>query len=188
MSEGEDFTHGPAMSALSERQRKFVLAMASDPYASAASWARAAGYSNANAACRTRAFELLRDPRVEAATFEVARAVMATVGPVLATHVLMRTAANPDHPMQVKAAELIANRTGFSEKQQIEVTHRDLTGEALIARLRALAERNGLDAEKLLGVKADFPKLIEQKADAPPKKAKPKASDPIQAVEERSSE
>jgi phage terminase small subunit len=163
----EDFTHGPAMSALTERQRRFVQAMLSDPYASAASWARAAGYSNANAACRTRAFELLRDARVEAAVFEVARSVMATVGPILATHVLMRTAANPDHPQQVRAAELIANRTGFSEKQQIEVVHRDLTGDALIARLRALAERHGLDAEKLLGQKIspEETKVIEHRAD-----------------------
>jgi phage terminase small subunit len=151
MSE-EGFANGPCMAVLTERQRKFVLAMASDPYGSQASWARAAGYSNANEACRTRAFELLRDPRIEAATFEVARAVMATVGPVLAMHVLTQTAADPKHPQQVRAAELIANRTGFSEKQQIEVVHRDLTGDALIARLRALAERNGLDAEKLLGI------------------------------------
>src|SRR5690348_17387687 len=48
--------------------------------------------------------------------------------------------------------ELIANRTGFNEKQQIEVVHRDLTGDALIERVAQLAEKLGVDKNKFLGV------------------------------------
>jgi hypothetical protein len=159
----EDFAHGPAMSALNERQRRFVLAMMSDPYGSATSWAKAAGYSDVAEGCKVRASELLRHPKVEAATQEVARALMMTVGPVLAVAGLLRVAGDPEHPQHVRAAELLANRRGFSEKQQIEVVHRDLTGDALVARLRALADRHGLDAEKLLGISGA--KVIEHKAD-----------------------
>lgn len=143
--------YGPAFQSLNERQRKFVLAMASDPYGSQADWARAAGYSDVSDAAKVRGCLLMQDSRVEAAAFEIARATLGTMGPLIATQVLLRAAANPKHPQQVKAAELIANRVGLQERQEIHVKHTDLTGEALMARLTAVAERLGLDAQKLIG-------------------------------------
>jgi hypothetical protein len=154
---------GPCMMVLSEKRRRFVLAMLSDPFASQAEWARLAGYSDKADGAKVRASEALQDPKVQAAALEISRATLGTLGPVLAAAGLLRIAADPKHPQYVKALELIANRVGLQEKQQIEVTHRDLTGDAVMERISSLAARYGLDAGKLLGVLE--PKVIEHKAD-----------------------
>ena len=83
------------------------------------------------------------------------------MGPVLAAAGLLRIARDRDHPQHIRALELIANRVGMAEKQHIEVTHRDLTGDALMKRIKGFAERYGLDAGKLLGTDAAEPKVIE---------------------------
>lgn len=55
-----------------QASRTFVLAMAADPFGSATAWARAAGDSDKSEAAKLRGSELLRDPKVEAAIFELA--------------------------------------------------------------------------------------------------------------------
>ena len=142
------------MLALTEKRRKFVWAMLSDPYGTQADWAREAGYSDSSEGCKVRGHQAFQDPKVQAAALEVSRATLGALGPVLAASGLLRIAAKPDHPQHVKALELLANRVGLQEKQQIEVTHRDLTGDALMARIRELAKKHGLDERKLLGMNA----------------------------------
>ena len=61
--------YGPAFNALTVRQKKFVLMMASAPLESAASWARSAGYSDASGRAKTTASELLGNEAVRAAIF-----------------------------------------------------------------------------------------------------------------------
>jgi phage terminase small subunit len=158
----EEISLGPAMLALTEKRRKFVLAMASDPFGSQTSWAKLAGYSDRSGGAKVRAWETYHDPQVQAAIQEVARQLLGSRGPLLATEGLLRIAGDRKHPQHVKALEMILNRTGMGEKQEIEVTHVDLRGDALVERLKALAARLGLDAEKLLG--ADT-KTIEHRAD-----------------------
>ena len=106
------------MAALSPKWRALVMEMASNPLGTHANWARAAGYS-AKAGLRVRAFEVYHDPKVQSAIMEVARNLMGAEGPLLAVTGLLATGKNPKHQSHAKVLELLANRVGFSEKQQI---------------------------------------------------------------------
>jgi phage terminase small subunit len=75
---------GPAMSKLNEKQRRFVLAMLADPHGFQGSWAEAAGYSTKGDSHHVRACRLMQDPRIIAASQEVARQHLGGNGPVLA--------------------------------------------------------------------------------------------------------
>jgi len=158
-----EIVFGPAMLALTELQRRFVLAMASDPLGSAADWAREAGYSDIKDGAKVRAHHLLKNPAVEAAVLEVGKQMLATVGPVLAAHGLIRMASNPKHKNHARAVEMLANRVGLHEVQEVHVHRTDQTGEAMIGRIKELAGRLGLDADKLIGGNAPGA-LIEAKA------------------------
>ena len=148
---------GPAMSELAPKQRAFVRAMYERPLGSRTDWAKAAGYSDAAEGAKVRAHETYHNPKVQAAIVEYGKTLFGTEGVVLAVNGLLALARQPNHPYHTKALELIANRTGFNEKQQIEITHRDLTGDALMERVRLLAEKHGVDLGNALG----SPKLIE---------------------------
>ena len=142
---------------------------ASDPLSSAASWARAAGYPETSA--KVRASELLADERIRAAVLEVAKETLATVGPVLAAGELLRIAGDRQHPRQLRALEMLANRTGLHETEHVEINHNvTLTGDALVNRVRELAEKLGLDAARLVGSNAlpQAPLIEAQAVEAEP--------------------
>lgn len=163
MSMSDDLTNfGPAMAALTEKQRRFVLAMASDPFGNAKRWAIAAGYSDVKDGAKVRGHFLVHDPRIEAAVMEVARGTINAVGPILAVSVMLRAAANKKHPKHLRAAEMIANRVGLHETTEhvVNVNHSDRTGAALAKRIQEFAGMLGLDPAALLGVNA-APKQIE---------------------------
>lgn len=143
------------MRALTERRRRFVLAMAADPLAPHSDWARAAGYSDTGEGCKVRASIMLQDEKVKAAVREVAQATLGTAGPMMAVKALLDVVAMPAHDQRIKAAEAILNRIGMGEKQQIEITHRDLTGDALIERIRFLEAKYFGDGAKVIEHKAD---------------------------------
>src|SRR5260370_19861958 len=156
---------GPQMKALTVRRRAFVMAMFKNPFGSRTDWAKAAGYSDASQACKVKAHQAYHNPKVQAAIAEYGRTLIGTEGVVLAIHGLLNIARNGEHPQHSREVEMILNRTGFAEKQQIEVVHRDLTGDALMERIAGLAERYGLDTRKLLGPDASRErKVIENKA------------------------
>lgn len=167
----DEITLGPAMMALSPMRRKFVMAMAANPLGSATQWAIAAGYSNHKDGAKVRAFEVMHDPKLEAAVFEFGRTTMAAMGPILATTALLRIVQNPDHPQHLRAAEAILNRVGLHEltEHKVTVDHRDQTGDAMIERIRALAAKHGMDASALLG--GESPKQIEVVANERPGEA-----------------
>jgi len=152
--------YGPAMRALPVQQRRFVLAMTANPFGQQKEWAIAAGYEPARA--RITASELVHDPRIEAAVFEVSRAYLCTVGPILATAGLLRIARDRKHPKHMRALETLANRVGLHERTEhvMQVTHTDATGAALLERVRRLATDLGLEPAALLGVN-EAPRLIE---------------------------
>ncbi len=158
--------YGPAFSQLTEKQKRFVLAMASDPFGSHAEWARNAGYSDVAEGARVSAHRLMQNERIQAATLEVAKGNLQTVGPALATAVLLEIAADRNHRDQMRAAELIANRVGLHETQEIHVTHSNLTGQALLDRLAEVAARLGMDPVKLIGANVIEGEAEEVKADA----------------------
>jgi len=59
-------------------------------------------------------------------------------------HGLLQIADDAKHPGRLKALELIANRVGFSEKQTIEVVHKDLTTDAVLERIQFLSSKYGV--------------------------------------------
>jgi hypothetical protein len=161
----DDAQYGPAMLALTEKQRRFVLAMASDPFGNPTKWARAAGYSDVGEGAKVRGFEAMHNPAVEEAVLEYARGQLNTLGPILATYGMLRIARNPRHPKHVKALEMLANRVGMHEttEHRVIVNHTDKTGETVMERIKAAAEKLGVDPSALLGENVAAPpmKLIE---------------------------
>jgi hypothetical protein len=143
------------MEALTAKQRLFVLAMASDPLATPAEWARAAGY-DPHGSDRVAGHHLSRSPKIEAAARELARAHLDTFGPLLGIGVMMNIARQPGHRDQLKAAAMLANRTGFHETtvHNVNVNHTDRTGAAMVARIKDLAGALGVDPAALLGANA----------------------------------
>jgi phage terminase small subunit len=154
-----ELTHGPAMQALTERQRNFVLAMAADPFGSQTDWAKSAGYQNSEGGFRVQACVVMAHPKVKAAVLEVAKQLLHTVGPIVATNALLRAAADPTDRNHIKAAELIANRAGLHEVQEIHVHKTDDTFEAKLGRMKQLAEFLGIDPQQIAG--ANKTKVID---------------------------
>ncbi len=159
--------YGPAMLELTEKQRKFVLAMAADPLGNATKWARTAGYSQeSQGSIRVAGCKVLHDEKVQAAAREVAAAHLNLFGPILASTGLLRIAKNPKHKDHTRALEMIANRVGLHETTEHRVTvddKRPSTDAARIARITELAGELGVDIAKLLGGNVSRPmKVIEQ--------------------------
>jgi hypothetical protein len=151
--------YGPAMRALTPLQRQFVRQYVADPSRGTAA-ARRAGYSDHLGADRVTAHHLLRHDKVRRAiTEEVANGFQAYTP--IGLRVLLEVAENPDHPRRLDAAEKLLNRGGFHamSEQRIKVEHSDMTGEAMIERIKQLAVTLGVDPAKLLG--GNDPKLIE---------------------------
>ena len=147
----------PALMALRPHRRRFVMAMARNPTGTHSDWAREAGYSDHADGIRVRGHEAYHDPKVQAAVAEIAKLTLGIDGPLLAVHAVLNMIRDGKHPQHSKAVEMVLNRTGMGEKQQIEVVHRDLTGDALLERIRILADKHGVD----LGNLSPAPKLIE---------------------------
>jgi hypothetical protein len=146
---------GPAMRALTEKQRAFVIAMLTEPFKPAAHWARVAGYTdNGKAGIRVRAHHLVHDERIEAAVAEVCRGTMNILGPVLATQGLIRIARNPKHAKHHWALEKLANRVGFHETTEHKVTVDHGSGGDILQRIRDAASLLGVDPAQLLGANA----------------------------------
>lgn len=145
--------YGPAMQALTEKQRRYVQAMLANPFGNPRRWALAAGYSDASEAAKVSGHRLSHDPKIEAAADELARQYLGTMGPVLGIAVAMRIARNPKHPKQLRAAEMLLNRVGLHEttEHRVTVKHTDQTGEGVMARIKQAAALLGVDPSVLLG-------------------------------------
>jgi hypothetical protein len=75
---------------------------------------------------------------------------------------------NEDAPLmaRLRVADSLLDRGGLAGLQKIAVdhTHTDLTGEALMARIRELAKKHGLDPEALLRGERPQSRAIEATA------------------------
>ena len=163
----EDGELGPAMSALSERQRKFVLAMVEHPGLSQTDAARMAGYSDVKDGAKVRGHICAHHPGVQAAIREVA-GLRLNANSLLAADVLIRIAADEDMPAKerLKAAGMLLDRTGFGAAQTINVnkTVTDRSGKAIMERIAALSQKLGVDSKLLLGgpvVDAEFTEVSD---------------------------
>jgi hypothetical protein len=74
---------------------------------------------------------------------------------------LIDIAKDKTHKDHAKAIEMILNRTGFSEKQQIEVVYRVLPPEEMLERIRYLASKHNVNLSDDLTLPDS--KLIEHK-------------------------
>lgn len=144
---------GPAMDALSAKQRKFVMAMVGHPGITQAEAARQAGYSDIKDGAKVRGHLLAHSPAVQAAIREVA-GLRLNSNSLLAADVLIEIANDPEASRKdrMKAAVYLLDRTGFGAAQTINVnkTLTDRTGKAVMERIKELAAKHGLDPMKLL--------------------------------------
>lgn len=151
MINAQDF--GPAMAALTERQRRFVLVMLTVPGCSHARAAREAGYSDVAEGAKVRGHYLAHNPAVQAALREEAGKRLSSLSLVAANvmmDIMLDDAADPKN--KLKAAMAVLDRTGFAAAQTINVnkTTTDRTGAAIMQRIEQLATKLGVDASKLL--------------------------------------
>jgi hypothetical protein len=155
MNEADDF--GPAMAALTERQRAFVMAMIEFPGITQQDAARRAGYSDPgphSSAIRVQGHYLAHNPAIQAAIREEAgkrlNAASLTAAGVL-LKLLSDDAVEPKD--RIKAAGMLLDRSGFGAAQTINVnkTVTDRTGTAMLDRIKELALRLNVDPTKLLG-------------------------------------
>jgi phage terminase small subunit len=140
------------MASLTPKQRRWVLAMLSDPLGNPTEWAKAAGYSDTGGGAKVAAFHNAHNERLKEAAREEARRHLDTIGPVLGIGVMFQIARDPRHKRQLDAAIALANRAGFHEKTEhtMKVEHRVDTQE-LEALARRLAAELGLTPAQLLG-------------------------------------
>lgn len=143
--------YGPRMLALTEKQRGYVRAMASAPFARSSEWARRAGYSDSSKGAKVAAFRLRHDPKIEAAVLEYAGQLLHQNGAILAVSTMMEIARNKGHPKRLAAAEAIADRIGLHRLSEHKIVVEHQSTEAMVARIKELAAKLGMDAEKLLG-------------------------------------
>lgn len=155
---------GPAMLALTMKQRGFVMAMIEFPGISHSEAARRAGYADLSEAAKVRGYDCAHNPAVQMAIREEAGRRLNSLS-LTAANVMMMVMMDPEAPLKekLKAASAVLDRTGFGAAQTINVnkTVTDRSGKAVLARLRELAVKHGLDAGKLLGgpeeaVEAEF--------------------------------
>ena len=158
-----DCAFGPAMSALTERQRQFVLAKVLSVDGNDTSAAAAAGYSGNRDALAVAASRLNNHPKIQAAIQEEAE-LRLHGAKLLATRVLVDIASNVKEKGsdRLKAAGMILNRVGMSEKTEHHVVvDNRVTTQQLIRDITELARKTGMDPSKVLGsvgvaIDADF--------------------------------
>ena len=149
-----DFDCGPAMKKLNERQQAFVTAMLEFGGRNHTKAARAAGYDGTDEVVRVTAHRLAHDPKIQEAILEEGQKRM-TAGGFLAINTLLDICddVTTEKKDRIKAATEILNRIGLHAKseQKISVTHKDETSKEMIAEIKLIAERLGVDPQKLLG-------------------------------------
>lgn len=144
---------GPAMRDLTVPQRMFVIAYSEQGGVNATEAARLAGYGGPESNRTSREGErLLRMPRILAALREEADKRLKS-GAILAASVLVEIAMDPIHKERYKAAVELLNRAGLVVEGISRVIVEDhRTVEEIERRIRDLAEKVGIDPERLLGM------------------------------------
>lgn len=146
-----EYELGPKMSALTDRQRAFVLELVMDPLLSRAEAARRAGYSDTSEAAKVTGHRLAHDQRIIDAMHEQAGKRLWSIS-LKAAHRVDQMIDSEDDKIALKAAVAVLDRTGFGAQQNININQHvtDNSGKAIMDRIRALAERLGVDEGRLL--------------------------------------
>jgi hypothetical protein len=160
---------GPAMLACNASQRRYVIAIIEVPGISRTKAAIRAGYSNVAGGAKVRAFEVAHNPVVQAAIREEAgkRLSSSSLAAAGILEALMQDK-RVKPADRIKAAGMLLDRSGFGAAQTINVnkTVTDRSGTAVMARLKELASKHGIDPMKLLSdetavVEAEFTEVTE---------------------------
>jgi hypothetical protein len=145
---------GPAMQALTEKQRKFVLSLYELPAGRGALTraARRAGYGGKPNSLRQIAHALWNNEKVRRAFQEVGYRYIGTTA-VAAIQAARELIFQPEHPDHLKACRMFIDRGWPLEtlsKQQIDVTHTQRV-ELDPRQMLRLAEELNVPLEKLMG-------------------------------------
>jgi phage terminase small subunit len=151
--EQEDIGVGPAFSALTEKQKRFVLGLFDAPrtHGSLTFAAKQAGYqASSQASLHSIAHQLGSDPRIEAAIAEVSRQYLVTLGP-RAVAAMRRVLDDDKHREFGRVVGLVMDRVSpTSSTHTVKVEHEvgpSMRAVANVtARILELAERAGVPA------------------------------------------
>lgn len=170
MPEHEDL--GPAMRALNERQRKFVVLYfhtgSREKAASLAGYAGGFEDDKARNLLGVSAYGVWHQPKVQLAIKEFGeQCVLAGLVP-MAFAALENALKMGDVKEQTKAAQIVMDRTGFHAKSEQIIREPDRDRVAQIKEIVRLCKLQGLDPRQLIGGAVDFVEgdfeVIEQKA------------------------
>jgi phage terminase small subunit len=161
MNDDQEF--GPALSALTERQRNFVLAMVEVPGCSHAEAARRAGYSDVAEAAKVRGHYLAHNPAVQEAIREEAGRRL-NASSLAAAGVLMNLLTDETilPKDRIKAAGMLLDRSGFGAAQTINVNKtvtRKVDASEAMSRIAEFRQKFPEQFAKLTGTAA--PAVIE---------------------------
>ena len=144
---------GPAMRALTQKQRQFVYALLETGTNDHTQAARLAGYKSDNLpSLRVMANQTAHNPKVQAALHEEAEKRLGAAK-IMAVSELVRLAeSSQNESTKLKALGMLLNRAGLHEKTEHKVTveHEEGSGD-LLARITYLAGALGVDASRLIG-------------------------------------
>ena len=148
----DEESYGPAMRALTPKQRAFVIQYIENPLMSASTAAKLAGYANVGSTVRVKTFENLRKEKIIRAINEELDKRFRTSA-IVGHAVLIEIALDKDHPKRLQAAEALLSRGCFHvlHEQRVRVEHVDMTSEAMVERITKLAQRLDMDPVLLLG-------------------------------------
>lgn len=150
---------GPAMRALTTRERLFVIALVESGMNQSKAYI-AAGYSASSVSVITaESSRIAHRPKVILAMREEAERRL-TQGALLAAVAIMEIAGDPMHKDRFKAASRLLDQNGLVVTTKHEVHIRDdRTTQQLIDKATDLATRLGMDPAKLLGTYKQTPQL-----------------------------
>jgi len=134
------------MLALTERQQKFVVAVAESGTDNYTRCAREAGYStDSEGALRVAAHRLIHDSKIQEAFQEYTAAALKGGAP-LALRAVIEIASDPQHKDRLRAAQTILDRTGHHATSEHTVKVQDVsrTDEAMIERIKQLGKELNL--------------------------------------------
>src|SRR5271166_2228959 len=147
------FALGPAMSALDERQQKFVAYLVETGTSDHTKAARVAGYDFGSLnSLKVQAWRLRHNPRIQAAIKEAAFSHLAG-NALLASHELIRMARDRGHRDQFRALDRLLAASGLHMVSE-QVFRVELSSAEIVEKIGALAEFLGLDPSRLLGAAA----------------------------------
>ena len=173
MNEAAEFLEvlGPAMRALNERQRRFVLAyieQGKDGKPNALRAALAAGYGGGGgvneAALRVQGHRLVYNPLVQAAILELSKKEVNLAAAVIATPVTISIALNEKLSAKdrLRACEMLFNRGGMPALSEHKVTVEHVDDGRMLEFADRLAAELGVDRSKLVGANVVVPKLEDR--------------------------